>query len=136
MKRSIIQGTQIFANKAVPATKKDQQDIIDLRDTFIHNANRAAGLAANMIGSNKRIIVFGINQIPVIMVNPKITSHSSSYQATEGCLSLQGERSVTRYQEITVNYLDENFKQQTGKFHGFVAEVIQHEIDHCEGKEI
>lgn len=102
-------------------------------DTLKANKDRCVGLAANMIGYNKSIIcVFG-GFYDFVMINPVITKKSGEYQTEEGCLSLIGERKCKRYNEIEVNYLDINFTKQHGKYTGFVAEIIQHEIDHTNG---
>lgn len=136
MEKQIIQNASIFNHKSVPATPKDRQNIIDLRDTLIAHRNQAAGLAANMIGIDQQIIAFFIGEVPVVMVNPKIISASGQYQTEEGCLSLKGLHQTDRYQHIKVKYQDINFKQHTAEFDGFIAQVIQHEVDHCNGIKI
>jgi peptide deformylase len=90
-------------------------------------------MAANMIGVRKRIIVFCQGPMQMIMVNPQIISKSGAYEAEEGCLSLSGVRKTKRYQRITVKYQDQAFRQRTGTFEGFTAQIIQHEMDHCDG---
>ena len=91
------------------------------------------GMAANMIGINKSIIAVAVGPFQFAMINPVITKKSGEYKTEEGCLSLDGVRSCIRYDEIEVDYLDSNFKPQHGKYSGFTAQVIQHEIDHCCG---
>ena len=91
------------------------------------------GMAANMIGVNKAIIVVAAGPFQFAMVNPVITKKSGEYQTEESCLSLDGARNCTRYKEIEVDYLDQNFKPQHGKYSGWTAQIIQHEIDHCNG---
>ena len=91
------------------------------------------GMAANMIGVNKSIIVVASGPFQFAMINPVITKKSGEYKTEEGCLSLDGVRPCIRYDEIEVDYLDSNFKPQHGKYSGFTAQVIQHEIDHCCG---
>lgn len=133
MIQQITRDVDFLKQPSTKATPKDKQAITDLTDTFNANAERAVGLAANMIGVDKQIIIVKMGLFPVIMVNPVITSKKGSYKASEGCLSLFGERETTRYHEIEVRYLDANFKPQRQKFTDFIAEVIQHEVDHCNG---
>lgn len=133
MIKKIIKGQHIFAKKAQPATEADRQVITDLLDTLRANRETCVGMAANMIGVNKAIIVVAAGPFEFAMVNPVITKKSGEYQTEEACLSLQGVRSCTRYQEIEVDYLDQNFKKQHGKYSGWTAQIIQHEIDHCCG---
>ena len=90
-------------------------------------------MAANMIGVNKAIIVVAAGPFQFAMVNPVITKKSGEYQTEEGCLSLDGTRNCTRYKEIEVDYQDQDFKPQHGKYSGWTAQIIQHEIDHCNG---
>ena len=97
------------------------------------NKERCVGMAANMIGELKNIIVFSNDGIPTIMFNAKIIESNGKYVAEEGCLSLEGTRKATRYQSIKVRYKDMDFKSQIRKFTGFTAEIIQHELDHCKG---
>lgn len=133
MVRKIVKGTHIFSAKAEPATPADKQVITDLLDTLRANRETCVGMAANMIGINKAIIVVAAGPFQFAMVNPVITKKSGSYSAEESCLSLDGARACTRYQEIEVDYLDSDFKPQHGKYSGFTAQIIQHEIDHCNG---
>ncbi|KRM56265.1 hypothetical protein C5L31_001257 [Secundilactobacillus malefermentans] len=133
MIKQIITDTNFLSKKAVLATKDDLSVVTDLQDTLKENAYRGVGLAANMIGVNKRIIVVQIGPMEFPMVNPTITAKSDSYEAEEGCLSLLGKRKATRYQRITVSYVDKNFKSHLDTFTGFTAQIIQHEVDHCEG---
>lgn len=133
MIREIERNIEFLKQQAETATPKDADVIRDLRDTFIANQERAVGMAANMIGANKRIIVVKVGMIPLIMINPEILEKKNAYQVMEGCLSLFGERETTRYAEIEIQYLDINFKLQKQIFNDFIAEVIQHEIDHTKG---
>lgn len=119
--------------KSEPATEADKQVIHDLLDTLRANQDRCVGMAANMIGVKKRIIVVAMGPFHFAMVNPVITKKSGEYQTEESCLSLEGVRPCTRYKEIEVDYLDQDFKPQHGKYKDFTAQVIQHEIDHFEG---
>ena len=122
-----------LAQKSEPATEADRQIITDLLDTLRANLDRCVGMAANMIGEKKRIIVFCNGPMQMVMVNPLITAKFGEYEAEEGCLSLAGVRKSKRWQKITVKYQDQTFKQRTGSFEGFTAQIIQHEIDHCDG---
>lgn len=90
-------------------------------------------MAANMIGERKRVIALCSGPMQMVMVNPRITAKSGPYEAEEGCLSLVGVRKAKRYQTITVQYQDQRFQPRTGVFTGFTAQIIQHEIDHCDG---
>lgn len=119
--------------KAQAATETDKSIVVDLLDTLRANRAVCVGMAANMIGVNKSIIVVAAGPFQFAMVNPVITQKSGEYQTEESCLSLTGSRNCTRYEEIEVDYLDENFKPKHGKYSGYIAQIIQHEIDHCNG---
>ena len=134
MIRNIVTNIDFLAKKSTLATKEDAQIIQDLKDTLAANADRCVGMAANMIGFSKRVIIFDGGEGAVIMVNPVITKRIGRYDTEEGCLSLVGKRNCTRYQQIEVRYLDEEFKPQKATFKDFTAEIIQHECDHLEGK--
>lgn len=133
MIKPIMHDAEFLSQVALPATTADTAVITDLIDTLQANTDRCVGMAANMIGVNKRIIIVQMGILPVIMVNPKIIRHSNPYQTEEGCLSLVGQRSTKRYETIEVSYQDRQFKAQQQAFSGWVAQIIQHEIDHCEG---
>lgn len=133
MVKKIVKGQHIFARKAQPATEADKQVVTDLLDTLGANREACVGMAANMIGGNKAIIVVAAGPFAFAMVNPVITRKSGAYQTEEGCLSLDGVRPCTRYEEIEVDYLDANFRKQHGKYNGWTAQIIQHEVDHCNG---
>ena len=133
MIRPIIKDEKFLAQKSVPATKADLAVVEDLIDTLRANLERCVGMAANMIGIKKRIIVFAVGEIIVPMINPVIVKKEKSYVTEESCLSLVGFRETTRYETIEVEYLDKQFNKQKGTFTGFVAQIIQHEIDHCNG---
>lgn len=122
-----------LAQKSEDATKEDKQVVTDLLDTFRDNLDHCVGMAANMIGVKKNIIVVATGPFQFAMINPVITKKADPYQTQESCLSLSGVRPCTRYKEIEVDYLDQNFKKQHGKYSGFIAQVIQHEVDHCNG---
>ena len=104
-----------------------------MMDTLKAHSEECVGMAANMIGVKKRIIVFSADIIRAAMINPVIVKKSKPYEAEEGCLSLSGVRKTVRYREIEVSYLDINFKKQKQKYSGWIAQIIQHEIDHCDG---
>ena len=133
MIRPIMKDEKFLAQKSVPATKADLAVVEDLIDTLRANLERCVGMAANMIGIKKRIIVFAIGEIIVPMINPVIVKKEKSYVTEESCLALVGFRETTRYETIEVEYLDKQFNKQKGTFTGFVAQIIQHEIDHCNG---
>ena len=105
----------------------------DLQDTLAAHREGCVGMAANMIGYKKRTIIVSMGFMDLIMNNPVILSKTDSYETEEGCLSLLGTRKTTRYKEIEVEYEDINFKKQRQKFTGFIAQIIQHELDHLEG---
>src|SRR5699024_10482918 len=133
MIKEIIHDVHFLSQKSTPATSADIQAVRDLKATFIANSDRAAGLAANMIGIHKRIIVFGLGKLPVMMINPEIIAQDTPYQTTECCLSLDGVRPTQRFKHITVKFQNEQFQWQTQDFTDLIAEIIQHEIDHCNG---
>ncbi len=133
MVKEIVKDVMFLSQKAEKTTEKDKYIANDLLDTLKANRDRCVGLAANMIGYNKAIICVSGGLYDFVMINPVITSRSGEYETEEGCLSLIGERKCKRYKEIEVDYLDINFNKQHGKYTEFVAEIIQHEIDHTNG---
>lgn len=133
MIRPILHDPLFLAQKSAVATEADRQVITDLLDTLHVSLDRCVGIAANMVGERKRIIVFCNGPMQMVMVNPEIIAKSGEYEAEEGCLSLAGLRKTRRYRKITVKYQDQTFRQLTGTFEGFTAQIIQHEIDHCNG---
>ncbi|MBQ9263960.1 MAG: peptide deformylase [Clostridia bacterium] len=133
MIKPIVHDPLFLGQKSEQATEADRQIIADLLDTLRANLDHCVGMAANMIGKKKRIIAFCNGPMQLAMVNPVITSKSGPYEAAEGCLSLAGVRKTKRYQRITVSYQDQLFRKQTGTFEGFAAQIIQHEVDHCDG---
>ena len=122
-----------LAQKSVPASKDDLQVGRDLMDTLKAHREGCVGMAANMIGVKKNIIIVNMGLVDVVMFNPVITSKSGPYQTEEGCLSLVGVRKTTRYQDIEVEYYDFAWKKQRQKLSGWTAQIAQHEIDHCNG---
>lgn len=133
MVKPIMRDVLFLGQKSIPATEEDLQVGRDLQDTLAANREACVGMAANMIGVKKNIIVVASGPFQFAMVNPVITKKTGAYQVEEGCLSLDGTRPCTRYQEIEVDYLDQHFKKQHGKYPGWVAQIIQHEVDHCNG---
>ena len=133
MVKEIMRDPFFLAQKSVPATKDDLQVGRDLMDTLKAHREGCVGMAANMIGVKKNIIIVNMGFIDVVMFNPVITSKSGLYQTEEGCLSLVGVRKTTRYQDIEVEYYDFAWKKQRQKFSGWTAQIAQHEIDHCNG---
>ena len=133
MIKPIIHDETFLAKKSVPATKMDTQIGQDLKDTLRFHADECVGMAANMIGISKNIIIFSIGPAQILMYNPLIVKKTKPYKVKEGCLSLQGQRETMRYENITVEYEDEFFKKSKQTYSGFVAQIIQHEIDHCNG---
>lgn len=130
MVKKIVKDPLFLAQKSVDATEVDKQVVTDLLDTLRANLDHCVGMAANMIGVNKSIIVVASGPFQFAMINPVITKKSGEYKTEEGCLSLDGVRPCIRYDEIEVDYLDSNFKPQHGKYSGFTAQVIQH--DECD----
>ncbi len=133
MQQKIVKDVLFLQQKSEPATKLDLYLAQDLQDTLLAHQENCVGLAANMIGVRKRVIIFQYGLVPVVMFNPVLLSKSGPYQAEEGCLSLSGSRSTTRYQEITVEYLDRNWERQNMTLNGLPAQICQHELDHLEG---
>ena len=133
MIRDIMRDEAFLAQKAEPATPEDLPVAQDLLDTLEANKERCVGMAANMIGVNKRIIAFDNEGTYMVMFNPEIVKRSGPYQAEEGCLSLEGTRPTKRWESIKVRYQNEKFQERFKTFTGWTAQIIQHEVDHCEG---
>lgn len=133
MIKQVVKDVLFLGQKSEPATKEDIGVIDNLVDTLRANLDGCVGMAANMIGVKKRILVFSLGNIIVPMVNPVIVKKENKYETEESCLSLNGFRKTTRYEKIEVEYLDRNFKKHRDTFKGFTAQIIQHEIDHFEG---
>jgi len=134
MIKPIVHDPAALSVPATPATPADSQIVTNLIDTLAAHTEDCVGMAANMIGTNKRIIAVQLGPFAIVMLNAKITQQHGSYQATESCLSIAGERTTTRYHQVTVDYYDRNFKHQQQRFNDFTAQIIQHELDHCDGK--
>ena len=133
MIREICRDETFLSQKAAPATADDLATAQDLLDTLIAHKDGCVGMAANMIGVCKRIIVFDNEGTYMVMFNPVIVRQSGPYEAQEGCLSLTGVRKTKRFQTIKVQWQNEQFQTRLKTFTGWTAEIIQHEIDHCEG---
>ena len=133
MIREICKDETFLVQKAAPATADDLATAQDLLDTLIAHKDGCVGMAANMIGVCKRIIAFDNEGTYMVMFNPVIVRQSGPYEAQEGCLSLTGVRKTKRFQTIKVQWQNEKFQTRLKTFTGWTAEIIQHEIDHCEG---
>ena len=151
MIRPIVKDIFFLGQKSEDATKQDLSVGQDLQDTLVANRDRCVGMAANMIGVKKKIIIVNIGFMNVVMYNPVIVRKDTPYETEEGCLSLDGVRKTTRYQNIEVEYLDSNWKKHRQKYSGWVsrthrarklpahrarkwtAQIIQHECDHLAG---
>ena len=134
MRKDICRDVNILSTVSIEATEEDINVATDLLDTLKANSNRCVGMAANMIGVNKRIICIDDNGEYVVMLNPKVLKVSSeSYVTEEGCLSLDGVRKVKRYKSIKVEYTTLEWKKKIKTYEGFSAQIIQHEMDHLEG---
>lgn len=133
MIKPIVKDVMFLGQKSEPATADDRQIITDLQDTLKAHRDECVGMAANMIGYKKRIIIVSMGFVDLIMQNPVIKVKSAKYETEESCLSLTGRRKTERYQNIEVEYLDDSFKKQRQKFSGYAAQIIQHEMDHLEG---
>ena len=133
MIRPIERDVYFLGQKSEEATRDDLPIGQDLQDTLRANKDRCVGMAANMIGIKKRIIIVNLGFRNLVMYNPVIKKKSGSYEAEEGCLSLEGVRKTIRYQNVEVEYLDENWKKQRIKLSGWPAQICQHEIDHLNG---
>ena len=133
MVKDIVKDPFFLGQKSTEATKDDIQTANDLVDTLRHNSQICVGMAANMIGVKKRIIVFDNGKMISVMFNPEIIEKSGEYETEESCLSLEGSRPTKIYEKITVKYQNNKFKYMTAAFTGWTAQIIQHEIDHCNG---
>ena len=133
MIKTIMKDPIFLAQKSAPATVLDLPVAQDLRDTLAAHRDGCVGMAANMIGESKRIIIFDDNGSATVMFNPEIVKCSGAYEAEEGCLSLPGTRKARRYRSIKVQYQNERFETHLKTYTGFTAQIIQHEIDHCNG---
>ena len=133
MVKSIVKDVMFLGQKSEPVTKEDLSIAQDLKDTLAAHRDGCVGMAANMIGYKKNMIIVSLGIVDLVMLNPVITKKSGPYETEEGCLSLEGVRKTTRYKNITVKYQDITMKQQVQDYSGWVAQIIQHECDHLEG---
>lgn len=133
MVKPIMRDVLFLNQKSEQATEADKQVVQDLLDTLKENEDGCVGMAANMIGVKKRIIAVDMGFANIPMINPVIVKKSGPYETEEGCLSLIGVRKTTRYNEIEVEFLDDGFEKKRRKYSGCIAQIIQHEVDHCDG---
>ena len=133
MIRDICKDENFLARRGETALPADLGIAQDLLDTLMAHKDGCVGMAANMIGVNKRVIAFDNEGTYTLMFNPVILKHAGPYEAEEGCLSLTGTRKARRYQTIKVRWQNEAFQTRLKTFTGWTAEIIQHEIDHCDG---
>lgn len=133
MIKPIVRDIFFLGQKSEAATMQDLSVGQDLQDTLKANRDRCVGMAANMIGVKKRIIIVNIGIINLVMYNPVIVRKDGPFETEEGCLSLDGVRETTRYQNIEVEYLDGSWKKHLQKYSGWPAQIIQHEVDHLNG---
>ena len=133
MIKPIVKDIFFLRRKAETATREDIQVGIDLQDTLRANREACVGMAANMIGVNKRVIIVNMGFVDVVMFNPVLIKKDTPYETEEGCVSLTGVRKTTRYENIEVEYLDMNWKKQRQKLSDWTAQICQHELDHLEG---
>ena len=133
MIRDICKDEAFLAQKAERVTQEDIQIAADLLETLEHHKDGCVGMAANMIGVNKRIIAFDNEGTYMVMFNPEIIKKSGPYDTEEGCLSLTGIRPAKRWKTIKVRWQNQKLRERFKTFSGWTAQIIQHEIDHCEG---
>ena len=133
MVREIVRDPVFLGRRCRPATAEDLSVAADLADTLEANRERCVGMAANMIGSDVRIIVFADGKDSTVMLDPEIIKRSGPYTTEEGCLSLDGVRQTKRYEMIKVRWRTPELKLRIKTFTGFTAQIIQHELDHCDG---
>jgi peptide deformylase len=133
MIKTIIRDPIFLAQKSAPASMSDLPVAQDLRDTLNAHRDGCVGMAANMIGVAKRAIIFDDNGSATVMFNPEIVKCSGAYETEEGCLSLTGTRKAKRFRSIKVQFQNERFETRLKTYTGFTAQIIQHEIDHCNG---
>ena len=133
MIRPIVKDVFFLGQKSEQATRQDLSVGQDLMDTLRANHDHCVGMAANMIGVKKRVIIVNMGIMNVVMYNPMIVKKDTPYETEEGCLSLTGVRKTTRYQNIEVEYYDSRWKKHRQKYSGWTAQIIQHECDHLEG---
>ena len=133
MIKPIVKDIFFLGQKSEEASRQDLSIGQDLQDTLNANQDRCVGMAANMIGIRKRIIIVNMGFLNIVMYNPVILKKDKPYETEEGCLSLDGVRKTTRYENIEVEYLDSSWKKHRQKYSGWTAQIIQHEVDHLNG---
>ena len=133
MIKQVVKDVIFLGQRSEEATKADLSVADDLRDTLAANREHCVGMAANMIGAKKRIIIANFGMGDIVMFNPLIVKKDSPYETEESCLSLIGTRKTTRYKNIEVEYMDQQWNRRKQKYSGFIAQIIQHECDHLEG---
>ena len=133
MVRQIVKDTFFLSRKSEPASREDLDIGIDLKDTLAANSEACVGMASNMIGIRKRVIIINMGLFDIVMFNPVLLKKDTPYETEEGCLSREGVRRTVRYQNIEVEYYDMNWKKQRQKLSGWTAQICQHELDHLEG---
>ena len=133
MEREIVRDMFFLQQKSQPVTAEDLPLVQDLADTFRAHRSHCAGMAGNMIGYLKRMIIAADGPLTLVMLNTVIIQKKKAYETEEGCLSLTGQRKTVRYREITVTWQDLSFHRHTKKYSGWIAQILQHEIDHLDG---
>ena len=133
MIQPVMKDMLFLSQKSESASRKDLPVGRDLQDTLKANREACVGMAANMIGIKKRVIIVNMGEIDVVMFNPVLLKKDTPYETEEGCLSLEGVRSTTRYQNIEVEYQDMQWKKRRVRLSGWTAQIVQHELDHLEG---
>ena len=133
MIKQVVKDVIFLGQRSDEATKADLSVADDLRDTLAANREHCVGMAANMIGVRKRIIIANMGMGDIVMFNPVIVKKDSPYETEESCLSLIGTRKATRYKNIEVEYMDQQWNRKKQKYSGFIAQIIQHECDHLAG---
>ncbi|MBQ6595254.1 MAG: peptide deformylase [Clostridia bacterium] len=133
MIRPIVRDVLFLGRKSEPAARQDLAVARDLRDTLRANRESCVGMAANMIGVRKRIIIVSLGFADVVMFDPVMVSGDTPYETEESCLSLEGARRTVRYQNIEIEYRDEDWKKRRQRYSGRIAQIVQHEMDHLEG---
>jgi len=133
MVRPIVKDVLFLMKPSAPATRADLSLARELRDTLAFHREGCVGMAANMIGISKRVIIISVGTADIVMFNPVVLSRSQPYEAQEGCLSLEGTRKALRYQRLEIEYRDEGWKKKKVNLTGWTAQICQHELDHLEG---
>ena len=133
MIQPIVTDILFLQQKSQEASPADLTIGQDLQDTLLAHQDACVGLAANMIGVQKRIIIVSLGFGHLVLYNPVLISKAKPYKTEESCLSLQGSRPTTRYEDIVIRYRNQDWQEVTMPFTGFAAQIIQHEVDHLEG---